>query len=510
MLNITRSAAATLLAAIALTGPALAQPADLPTYQGRLTDSGQPANGTYEINVNYYDSAVGGTWLAGDGHTGVVVTDGLFMVPMAAYEFSSFGSGLGEIWLDLEVRPGGSFDPYTPLAPRQIVTKAPLAHRALNANNADSADIALAADFALASGTGLTEAYLNDPTVIGNGFDAFSILGTELIVGNGVRIGQPNSSDGRFNLFSSEVSTPIVTMGPSGFFGGIIQVKHALNDTVAISLQTDSVGGGYINVTRNNSGDAGVIIDGNKTGTSASRLTIFGTSGTHTDIDASISSGTDAFKTVDGAIDAFEILDEPGVAAARRNAANVALGISSTAVLTRTITAPAAGFVQMSGVAEVNVVHTIGTATTITVGMGVNSNSYLNGVEHGHYIPPSAASGTYIVVVPALDVIPVTSGSATSVRLLASVSGGTGIIVDSALSALYVPTAYGTTAGSILHDPSADDKTNTIGAITPQLHAAERDQEQQWSTQQLIDRMARLEARLKVQQGEIDRLNSIE
>jgi len=225
MFNFSRSTAAMLLAVIALASPAVAQPADLPTYQGRLTDNGQPANGTYEINVNYYDSAVGGTWLAGDGHTGVVVTDGLFMVPLAAYEFSSFANGPGEIWLDLEVRPMGSFDPYTPLTPRQIVTRAPLAHRALNAFNADNADTATtagtaaAADFALTSGTGLTDAYLNDPTI--NSLTGIPVT----IAGAGLQVGVANASSGFIRLFNDTSSNHLVALEAAGSLGGRITLR---------------------------------------------------------------------------------------------------------------------------------------------------------------------------------------------------------------------------------------------------------------------------------------------
>jgi hypothetical protein len=67
------------------------------TYQGRLTDSGTPANGTYDLQFKLYDAVTAGA-LQGSPNTvtkpSVLVTNGVFTVQL------DFGPGAfpGAIW----------------------------------------------------------------------------------------------------------------------------------------------------------------------------------------------------------------------------------------------------------------------------------------------------------------------------------------------------------------------------------------------------------------------------
>jgi hypothetical protein len=93
------------------------------TYQGRLTDGGNPANGMYDFLF--------GLWSGGDlpdyqvNKDDVTVTDGLFTVQL------DFGSNVfrgGLLYeLGISVRPGSSTGAYTTLSPRQALTPAPYA-----------------------------------------------------------------------------------------------------------------------------------------------------------------------------------------------------------------------------------------------------------------------------------------------------------------------------------------------------------------------------------------------
>ncbi len=92
------------------------------TYQGRLTDGGNPATGTYDLRLMLYDAAVGGipmrpTLLRDD----VAVTDGLFMVSL---DFGPVFAG-SKRWLEIGVRPGASTGAYTTLSPRQELSPSP-------------------------------------------------------------------------------------------------------------------------------------------------------------------------------------------------------------------------------------------------------------------------------------------------------------------------------------------------------------------------------------------------
>lgn len=103
------------------------------TYQGRLTDAGSPANGTYDLRFILYDADSGGSQV---GSTvtldDVPVANGLFTVDL------DFGANAfqGDVrWLEIAVRPGTSTGAYTVLSPRQSVSPAPYALFAATAGN---------------------------------------------------------------------------------------------------------------------------------------------------------------------------------------------------------------------------------------------------------------------------------------------------------------------------------------------------------------------------------------
>jgi len=100
-------------------------------YQGRLTDQGDPASGSYDIKFHLYDASSGGSLLGTETKNGMVLLDGYFDVEL------DFGDNVftGEArWLEIEVAPGGS-GIFTPLIPRQELTPTPYALYALNGSS---------------------------------------------------------------------------------------------------------------------------------------------------------------------------------------------------------------------------------------------------------------------------------------------------------------------------------------------------------------------------------------
>lgn len=85
------------------------------TYQGRLTDGGNPANGTYDFQFKLFNAATGGTQVGSTvtAHD-VNVTNGLFTVQL---NFGNVFDGTA-LWLEIGVRPGDSTGSYTILSPR--------------------------------------------------------------------------------------------------------------------------------------------------------------------------------------------------------------------------------------------------------------------------------------------------------------------------------------------------------------------------------------------------------
>lgn len=94
------------------------------TYQGRLMDGDNPADGEYDFRFTLYDAASDGSQVGSPVTLNdVQVTDGYFTVEL---DFGDVFDGTA-LWLEVEVRPGDSTGSYTPLSPRQPLTAAPYA-----------------------------------------------------------------------------------------------------------------------------------------------------------------------------------------------------------------------------------------------------------------------------------------------------------------------------------------------------------------------------------------------
>jgi len=95
------------------------------TYQGRLTDNGTPATGTYDLRFAIYDSAGGGGQLGNPiTNSSVAVSDGAFTVGLDFGEGIFPGAGR---WLQIGVRTNGSPSAFTTLSPLQAITASPYA-----------------------------------------------------------------------------------------------------------------------------------------------------------------------------------------------------------------------------------------------------------------------------------------------------------------------------------------------------------------------------------------------
>lgn len=106
------------------------------TYQGKLLDSGSPANGQFDLTFRLFDG--GGTQIGGDlVKDDVQVTGGIFTVTLD-FGASTFATGSADS-LEIAVRPGASSGAYTTLAPRQQLTSAPYAIKSANSSSADTA-----------------------------------------------------------------------------------------------------------------------------------------------------------------------------------------------------------------------------------------------------------------------------------------------------------------------------------------------------------------------------------
>src|SRR5262249_6968903 len=105
------------------------------TYQGRLNDGANAANGSYDMRFALFDSATSGTQFGPvltNAATGI--SNGLFTVTLDfGNQFSSANR-----WLEIGVRTNGG-GTFGTVSPRQALTATPYAVQALNANSASTA-----------------------------------------------------------------------------------------------------------------------------------------------------------------------------------------------------------------------------------------------------------------------------------------------------------------------------------------------------------------------------------
>jgi len=119
-----------LLALLLNTGFAAAQTTSF-TYQGRLTDSGSPATGNYDLQFILRDAA---TNQIGNSLTvsPVTVSNGLFTVLL---DFGADAFDGSARWIEIGVRTNGGAGVYTMLTPRQPTTVTPYAIQAARGCN---------------------------------------------------------------------------------------------------------------------------------------------------------------------------------------------------------------------------------------------------------------------------------------------------------------------------------------------------------------------------------------
>lgn len=131
------------------------------TYQGRLSDNGIPAAGSYDLRFAIYDSTnIPGVLIAGPiTNSATAVSDGLFTVVL------DFGDGVftgPDRWLEIGVRTNGAAA-FSTLAPRQQLPPVPYAVFAESASNV----------LGVVSSANLAGSY-SSPVAFDNGSNSFS------------------------------------------------------------------------------------------------------------------------------------------------------------------------------------------------------------------------------------------------------------------------------------------------------------------------------------------------
>jgi len=172
------------------------------TFQGRLTDAGVPANGSYDFNFYLYEAPVGGNQV-GPVQTiaDVAVTAGLFTVKL---NFGDVFHG-EEYSLEIQVRPGASAGAYTTLSPREQVGAVP---NALFASQAGS--LLLPQSIAADVNAPLLSLTNTSPAVSGIGLSVETDKASAIVGG---------SVEGAGGVFGSTNGTALAVSGPIKVIG---------------------------------------------------------------------------------------------------------------------------------------------------------------------------------------------------------------------------------------------------------------------------------------------------
>jgi hypothetical protein len=113
------------------------------TYQGKLSDTGTPANGNYDFQFKLFDTATVGTGTQQGGIvsvSNVTVTGGIFLVQLDFGACATCFNGANR-FLEIALKPSaGSI--FTTLSPRQQITTTPYALKSSNATTADGLSVA--------------------------------------------------------------------------------------------------------------------------------------------------------------------------------------------------------------------------------------------------------------------------------------------------------------------------------------------------------------------------------
>jgi hypothetical protein len=222
------------------------------TYQGRLDQSGSPANGLFDMRFTLHETASGGVpLLAPRVVSNIAVTEGLFSAVI------DFGTAFaGARFLEVAVAPAGTTT-FTTLTPRQRVTSAPRASFACTAGesqNAGFANVAGSVDWADITSipTGFADDVDNNTPLSGNGVSGSASRSdhyhSSLENPAGTITALVVDSAGNVGIGESAPSADLEVRG-NGLLGSIV-VQPGGSDQVSQLVLTENTSGSFATILR--------------------------------------------------------------------------------------------------------------------------------------------------------------------------------------------------------------------------------------------------------------------
>jgi len=213
------------------------------TYQGRLTDNEQLANGTYDFQFRLFDAATNGAQVPVVlAYPTMAVSNGLFTTGL------DFGSNVFNgttWWLEISLRRSGTFGEFIFLSPRQPLTPTPNALFSVNAAQAATATTANGV-----IGSAISSAQLNTPNGPAGG-QVLSFNGTSLVWTNASTVAAAWNLNG-----NSDTTTGVNFLGTTDNQALELRVngRRALRIVPNTNGAPNLIGGASVNQV-----DAGVV-----------------------------------------------------------------------------------------------------------------------------------------------------------------------------------------------------------------------------------------------------------
>jgi hypothetical protein len=437
--------AASLLLLLLLPASARAQAPSTMSYQGVLTDASGNlvADGNYSLTFRIYDVASGGAALWTEAQ-GVTTEKGGFSVILGqvtplALPFDK------PYWLGIQVFSEAE------LAPRVRLASSPYA---LSLRLPFAQTLSSAAPLFSLRNTGSGAAVVADPSLDVGGAST-GLLELHRAGELSQQIQLTSSVKGGYQYWYDELGNVTAQIAPDG------------NDS-----------GGF-GVIYRGVGLFGVSMDGNYLSSGEPSLSVSGSTRNAT-FNMSFTGNSSVALPVD-AISAAETFDEPGVAS---ETDDVTLTLDGTvqALLSRTITVPASGWVVAIATAQVNLTHVSGTASGAQFGVSMSATTFPANQDMPWNLPAPAPSGSYFQTLTVQGTFPVNAG-ANTFFFLGDEGTGSYSVNDRQLTLLYFPTAYGTVT-----PPGPQSSAGKVrGALTDFEIAAEQ-REAQAFQQARVDR----------------------
>ena len=179
------------------------------TYQGRIYDGTNLANGQYDLRFSVFSLVSGGSKLAGPvTNSPVVVSNGLFTT---AIDFGGSVFDGQTCWLEIAARSNGTAVAYSVLTPRQAINPTPYAIYAETANAAGLSGEIPSSALSGVNGTGLT--------------GLAELVGGNTFTGNETIDGMLDVDAGAGNG-SGPTNFTDLNIGPGGYYPG---EQHSIN-----------------------------------------------------------------------------------------------------------------------------------------------------------------------------------------------------------------------------------------------------------------------------------------